>query len=299
MDKDVADRIFKMIVESGLYSFNESHAIAYAIVCYISAYFKVYYPKEFMAASLSNAYERKEDVNDLIAECRRLGIQFISPNINTSDWDFTLEEDNKIRVGMCAVKSFGEKAFIELEEKRPFISMEDLLTRVVKKNCGKRAIIPAIFSGAFNDFYDRRLDAYLGYCETNGVEPDEELSIQGVKEKISINSTDMEFEEVFLATHIVSNPVNNFTPLGPDITMGKSNFNTLGVMDRVKKLKDRNGNQMAFVSICTGDGIFDAVIFAKQYSEYRSFLKKNLICKFNLKRNKEDYIINSIELSAA
>jgi DNA polymerase-3 subunit alpha len=252
-----------------------------------------------MAASLSNAYERKEDVNDLIAECRRMGIQFISPDINLSDWDFTLEEDNKIRVGMCAVKSFGEKSFVELEAKRPFDSMEDLLTRVVKKNCGKRAIIPAIFSGAFSEFFDRRIDAYHEYCRVMDVEPDEELTIQGVKEKVSVNATDMDFEDVFLQTHIVSNPVNNFTPLGEDIIMGKSNFNTLGVMERVKKLKDRNGNQMAFVSICTGDGIFDAVIFARQYSEYKSFLKKNLICKFNLKRNKEDFIINSIELSAA
>jgi DNA polymerase-3 subunit alpha len=299
MDKSIADRIFKMIVDSGLYSFNESHAIAYAIVCYISAYFKVYYPKEFMAASLSNAYERKEDVTDLIDECRRLGFKFLSPDINISEWDFTLEEDSFIRVGLCAVKSFGEKAFIEIEKKRPFTSLEDFLERIVKKDCSKRAIIPALFTGAFNGFYKTRLDAYLDYCKLIKEEPLSELSIQGVKEKISTNSTDMEFEDVFLQTCLVSNPVNNFKALGDDIINSNKAFKTLGMIERIKKLKDRNGNQMAFVSLCTGDGVFDAVIFAKQYSDYKSFLKKNLICKFNLKKNKEDYIINAIELSAA
>ena len=250
-----------------------------------------------MAASLSNAYERKEEVNDLIAECRRIGIQFMSPDLNASDWDFTLEDGKKIRVGMCAVKSFGDKAFVEIQEKRPFDSMEDFLSRIVKKNCSKRAIIPAIFTGVFSEFYERRIDAYEAYCEINEIEPDEELSIQGVKEKVSVNSTDMEFEEVFLQTSIVSTPVNNFIPLGSDI-ITRNSFKIIGIIDRVKKLKDRNGNQMAFVTLSTGDGIFEAVIFAKQYSEYKSFLKKNLICKYGLKKNKEDYIINSIELSA-
>lgn len=299
MDKEVADRIFKMIVESGLYSFNESHAIAYAITCYISAYFKLYYPKEFMAASLTNAYERKEDVIDLTNECRRLGIQFLSPDINTSDWDFVLEDDNRIRLGMCAIKSFGEKSYMEIEPKRPFISMEDFITRITKKECSKRAIIPAIFSGAFSSMYETRLDAYIDYCKTIEEDPVEELSIQGVKEKISVNSTDMEFEEVFLQTPIVSNPVNSFPILGDEILNSNKTFNILGMIERIKKFKDRNGNNMAFVSIYTGDGIIEGVVFAKQFAEYKSFLKKNLICKYNIKKNKEDYIINSIELSAA
>ena len=300
MNKKVAKRIFKMIVDSGLYSFNESHAIAYAILCYIGAYLKVYYPREFLAAALSNAYENSESVIELVDECRRLGIQFLRPDINKSKWDFTLEEDNKIRVGFCAIKSFGLIAYKEVEEKRPFNSLQDLLNKVVKKNCGKRPLLPAIFSGCFDEFYSTRYDAYLDYCKLNKSDIEDDLYIAGEKERLNIaKSMDIDFEKAFMGTSLIANPVNHFSSINIDKINNNSNFNILGVFDRIKKIKDKNGNQMAFLSIGTGDGTLEAVIFAKQYNEYKSLIKKNLICNFNLKKNKGDYIVNSVELSAS
>lgn len=300
MDIDIAKRIFKMIVDSGLYSFNESHAIAYAILCYIGAYLKVYYPREFLVASLTNAYERKEDVVDLINECRRLGYKFISPDINKSSWDFTMEDENNIRVGFCAIKSFGEKAYEELSSKRPYTGLDNLLEKVVKKECGKRAIVPAIFTGCFSEFYEYRIDAYLEYCKMNKSDPDEEISIQGKKEKLNVKkSLDKDFEEAYLEVALISDPVNSFKPINIDEINNYSNFNILGILNKVKKIKDRNGKQMAFVSLNTGDGLIETVMFADQYKEYKSYIKKNLICNYNLKKNKDGYIVNSVELSAA
>ena len=299
MDKDVAKRIFKMIVDSGLYSFNESHAIAYAILCYISAYLKVYYPREFLAASLTNAYERKEDVVDLVNECRRLGYQFLLPDINISDWDFTLEDTNKIRIGMCAIKSFGEKAFVEISNKRPFTSLQDFIDKITKKDCTKRSIVPAILTGCFSEFNYDRLEVYEEYYDILDAEPVLELTIQGKKEKLDLSrATYADIESTYFGVALISDPVNNFKPIGLD-NIKQKQFNILGVFDRIKKLKDKNGNQMAFVTLSTGDGLIEAVIFANQYSKYKSYLKKNTICKVNLKKSNDDYIINSIELSAA
>ena len=299
MDQDTADRIFKMIVDSGLYSFNESHAIAYAILCYITGYLKTYYPREFLAANLTNAYERKEKVDDLITDCRRLGYSFIDVSINKSVWDFTLEDSNSIRIGFCAIKSFGEKACLEVLTTRPFESLDDMLEKVTKKNCGKRAITPALFTGAFNEFYETRLDAYLNYCEFNSVDPDQELNIQGSKEKISIYSSDSEFEDVFFGAELVSNPVNEFNSIGIDEILNNSSFNIKGLCATIKKHKDKAGNNMAFLNLMTGDGMLEAVIFSSQYETYKSFCKKGLVCNFGLKKNNNSYIINSITTTAA
>lgn len=299
MSEDVAKRIFKMIVDSGMYSFNESHGVAYAVLCYITAFLKIYYPKEFLAASLTNAYERKEEVTQLIAECRRLGLKFKGLDINTSKWDFTLSGDNEIQIGFCAIKGFGYKAYEELLLHRPFNNMEEMLEKVVKKNLGKRPIIPAIFSGAFDSFYNSRLEAYENYCKISENEIEEQIKIQGSATYISTNATDIQFEEMFLGAALISDPVNTFTSIGIDNIAINKTFNILGMYERITKHKDRNGNNMAFVSIKTGDGTLEAVIFNKQYNEYKKCIKKGLICSFNLKKTNNGYIVNKIEASAA
>lgn len=299
MTPEVASRIFKMIVDSGLYSFNESHGVAYAILCYITAFLKTYYPREFLAASLTNAYERKEEVSELIAECRRLGIKFDGLDINSSDWDFTLIRDNEIKIGFSAIKGFGYKAYEELIAHRPFNSMEEMLEKVAKKNLGKRPIIPAIFSGAFDLYYNNRLEAYEDYCNLSGNDFEEQIKIQGSDAYIKVNATDIEFEETFLGACLISDPVNHFAPIGIDDIPKSKAFNILGLCDKIKKHKDRNGNQMAFLTIKTGDGILEAVVFSNQYTKYKQNIKKGLICLFNLNKSTDGYIVNSIEASAA
>lgn len=297
VDSLIADKIFKMIVESSLYSFNESHAIAYSLITYYTSYLKTYYTREFLAASLTNAYERKEDISELIADCRRYGYRFADVNINKSLWNFSLEDNNVIRVGLCAVKSFGENAYKEILEYRPFTSMEDMISKVTKKNCGKRATIPAIFAGCFNEFYNTRIDAYKDYCIITKIEQDEELYIQGLKEKISIHSTYGEFEEVFLGAQLISNPINNFESIDLDSISNNSIFKIKGLCATIKRHKDKSGKNMAFITLNTGDGTLEAVVFNNQYETYKSLCKKGLVCNYTLKKNNESYIVNSIKIA--
>lgn len=298
MNELIADKIFKMVVESGLYSFNQSHAVAYAMIGYYTAYLKTYYPREFMAASLSNAYIRKEPIDELIGDCRRLGFKFIDVDINKSIWDFTLEETNSIRIGLCAIKSFGEKACEEVLDKRPFTSIQDLTEKVAKKLCGKRPLIPAIFSGAFNEFFDDRYEAYIDYCNVSNIEPEEELSVQGSKEKLNIYGSNCEFEQVFLGAPLISNPINSFKPIGLDIINSNNPFSIKGLCMSIKKHKDKSGKPMAFLNISTGDGLLEAVIFNSQYDKYKKLCKKGLVNDYILKKNKDGFIINSIEVSS-
>ena len=294
MNKQVAERIFKMIVDSGLYSFNKSHAVAYAVLVYYTAYLKTYYPREFLAASLTNAYERKEETKDLISECRRLGFNFIAPDINKSSWGFTLEGENSIRIGFCAIRSFGYQAYEEVLNNKPFESMDDFLNRIVKKNCSKRAIIPAIFTGCFNSFYDNKLDAYNDYCQITKCNIDEELNIQGLKEKVDIYADDADFEKAFLNYPLISDPVNMFPHIGLSNIKFNERFDIKGIISRVKKIKDKNKNSMAFVTIETGDGTLEFAVFADKYKKFSEYLKKDLICDFNFTYKKNGYNLNSI-----
>lgn len=302
MSEEVAKRIFKILVDTGLYSFNKSHAIAYAILCYITGYLKTYYTREFLASSLTNAYERKEDVDDLIADCRRLGISFLTVDINKSNWEFTLENDNDLRIGFSAVKSFGYKSFEQVEYHRPFSSIEDLVEKVVRKDCGKRALIPAIFTGAFNTLHETPLNTYKRYCEIiKEKEIAETISVQGSKDKLSIYGTAMEFEEMFFGAMLTSDPINNFESVGVDSIAPGKLFSITGIYDKIKKHKTKaKQEQMAFVTIKTGDGLLECTVFPNQYDKYKKIIKKNLVCRFTMKKDFRDpnnLIVNSIEMA--
>lgn len=300
MNDDVAKRIFKILVDTGLYSFNKSHAIAYAILCYITGFFKVHYTREFLAASLTNAYERKEEVKELIADCRRLGIKFLPVNANISEWDFTLENKSDIRIGFCAVKTFGYKAYEQYKVNRPFTSLEDLLGRVVKKDCNRKAIMASIFTGAFNDFITSKVEAYNNYCT---IVKDKEIAldfpVQGSEEgRVSIYSSDQEFEDIFFGAELTTDPVNAFEVVNIDNISKGTSFKIMGVYDKIKKHKTKGKQeQMAFFDIRTGDGTLECTIFPRQYEQYKKAIKKNLVCNFFLKKQEEDkFIVNSIEV---
>ena len=288
--KAIAEIVFKMIVDSGLYSFNKSHAVAYAILCYTTAYYKVYYPKEFMAAELTNIYinvstdKKAKRIEETVSDCRRLGIKFLPVDVNKSNWEFTIDND-KIRIGLCAVTSLGDKAAHGLMEHRPFTDIEDLYNRVPKSVCSKRAVIPLILSGAIGD----RIDAYSKFCE---LRKEEELSIISIhsKLKVELYAEDYEIEEAVLGSAYVTSPVNNFNHIGFDSLRINSIFNTKAIVTRVNK-KRCNGKMMAFFTLTTGDGTIEAVMFATQYEKYKSFAKKGLLIDLKAKKDKKDSCI--------
>ena len=123
MSEEQFKRVFTMIVDSGKYAFNSSHAVAYAMVGYTTAYYKHYYPKEFIASTLSYIYlnggdvkKRRKKIEEIFNDARELGIKFLPPDIEKSSWKFTIEGD-AIRIGLCAITSFSEAAYNEIIEK--------------------------------------------------------------------------------------------------------------------------------------------------------------------------------------
>ena len=118
IDEKSADKIFDEMAEFAKYAFNKSHAAAYAVVSYQTAYLKAYYPEEFMAATLNSFLGNLDKVPYYIEECKRLNIEILKPDINESETRFTVDENGKIRFGMGSIKNVGTAAVDNIVEER-------------------------------------------------------------------------------------------------------------------------------------------------------------------------------------
>jgi len=142
------------MIDFAKYAFNKSHAAAYAVVSYQTAYLKYYYPVEFMAALMTSVIENPSKVAEYIYSCRQMGIQILPPDINKGEGSFSVDGDN-IRYGLAAIKGIGRPVIEDMVKERnaygPFKNLDDFVTRMaVKDTMNKRAIENFIKAGALD-----------------------------------------------------------------------------------------------------------------------------------------------------
>ena len=159
IDEESANKIFDEMAEFAKYAFNKSHAAAYAVVSYRTAYLKAYYPAEFMAATLNSFLGNLDKVPLYIDECKRLNIQILKPEINKSYTKFTVE-DGKIRFGLGSIKNVGLAVLDAIvknrEENGKFKDLADFCERMQNDSVNKKCIESLIKSGAMDEFNQTR-----------------------------------------------------------------------------------------------------------------------------------------------
>ena len=300
IDDEAFESIFKIIVDAGKYLFNQSHAVAYAMVGYATAFYKCHYPKEFIASTLSHIYinggdakKRHDKLTETFKDARRIGVKFLPPDIRKSSWKFTIEGD-AIRIGLCAITSFSEAAYNEIVEKCvPFDEdldvLEQIMDNVEKKKCGKRAMVPLILSGALGD----RCECYNTFCTIRKEEPQSELFIHN-KLSIDIYAEDGEVEEALLEVPYTTYPANNLKPIGIDKKANYKPFEIDAYISRVKTHKTKAKEQMAFLTFDTGDGEIELTVFADVYKQYKKLLKKNKIVKATIRKTNKGIQLLSV-----
>ena len=173
-DEQKAVDLFDLMANFAAYGFNKSHAVAYALIAYQTAFLKRYYPAEFFAALLSTELNNMDKVTNYINDCTNYDIEVLPPDVNESLWLFNVVEGN-IRFGMGAIKNVGKAAVEEMvrvrEESGPSTSFIDFIERVSLKICGKRALESLILVGAFDrceKAYNRKtlfnnLEVFMSY----------------------------------------------------------------------------------------------------------------------------------------
>jgi DNA polymerase III subunit alpha len=156
----VAQQLWKDTEASQDYSFNKSHAAAYALIAYRTAYMKAHHPREYMAALISSVMNTKDRVPYYVNACDEMGIEVLPPDVNESQLDFAVVE-GKIRFGLSAVKNVGEpsgRGIIRArEEGGPFTSIWDFTERVDPAAANKRALESLVKCGALDSTGDSRL----------------------------------------------------------------------------------------------------------------------------------------------
>ena len=164
----VANHIYDEMTDFAKYAFNKSHAAAYAVVSYQTAYLKKYYPVEFMAALMTSVMDNPSKVSEYIYSCRQMGIQILPPDINEGEGNFSVAGMD-IRYGLSAIKGLGRPVIdaivAEREENGKFLNLKDFAKRLTGKEINKRTIESFIKSGAVDSLPGTRRQKMLIYVK--------------------------------------------------------------------------------------------------------------------------------------
>lgn len=200
IDEVSANKIFDEMAEFAKYAFNKSHAAAYAVVSYRTAYLKRYYPEEFMAATLNSFLGNLDKVPEYIDECRRLGIEILKPNINKSFTKFTVD-NKKIRFGLGSIKNVGIAAVdaivAEREKNGIYKGFTDFCERIQSEAVNKKCIECLIKAGAFDDFEQTRstlVASFEGIIDT--ISDSTKKSMAGQVTMFDLGQNDEKLEEI-------------------------------------------------------------------------------------------------------
>ena len=168
IDEKTANKIYDEMIDFAKYAFNKSHAAAYAVVSYQTAWLKYYYPVEFMAALMTSMIDNPPKVAEYIYSCRQMGIDILPPDINEGVGNFSVQ-DGKIRYGLAAIKSIGrpviESIVRERNERGKFKTLKDFIERLSGKEVNKRTIESFIKSGAFDGLGGTRKQFMIIYVQ--------------------------------------------------------------------------------------------------------------------------------------
>ncbi len=181
--QDIANKIFDDMIDFANYAFNKSHAAAYGVLSYQTAYLKAHYPVEFMAALITSVMGNTDKVVEYIRECSALNIEILKPDINKSFSKFSVEQNN-IRFGLAAVKNVGVNIIENIIKERTlngtFEDISDLVKRLDSKDTNKRVIESLIKCGAFDDISENRASLMAGYEKLlDSVSMDRKKNIKG------------------------------------------------------------------------------------------------------------------------
>ena len=269
------------------YSFNKSHAVAYAFITYATAYLKAYYPTEYMCEFIDMYKSESETVSQAITECKQLGIKITAPNINATHVGFDVINGD-ICFGLSGVNGIGEKAvakLIEYTSKTPINSLQELID---SKTLNKTGIIACIKCGVF-DKEGSRKDLINSYISTRSKKERENEMIEHYSDKVKLK-----WEKDVCGIYLTSHPLDkyilkNYSEVSINGIIG-------GIINSVKVIKTKTGKDMAFVTMEDRERMIDVTVFPNVYDKCKNELKEGYIVFTRGKKDGNDkWLADTIE----
>lgn len=260
---------------------NKSHSVAYAVICFMTAFFKAHYPIEFMAALLTVFGDNEDKVRNYIEDAKRMGFRILPPDVNSSDTGFTIE-DKSLRYGLASIKSLGTSAIEKILEARPFTSLADMIERIPKKNLNKTAVEALALSGALDELsfgIDNRKKILSTIYKLRGdkkIDMEDEIKAFDHKAKL-------EEEQRLMGLFVSGHPLDNYAkPVDWDQVFDGASFDTAGFVTSYKETVTRRGDKMAFINIDTLEGNRRIVAFPNEYAAVADQIEKGIVLKLTL-----------------
>lgn len=306
VSKPQADMIFDLLAKFANYGFNKSHAAAYGIVSYQTAYLKAHHPVEFLAASMTYDMANTDKLNDFRQDAGRIGIRVVPPSVQTSFRRFE-PGDNCIYYALAAIKGVGEAAvdhIVEVRSDALFVSLEDFCTRIDPRQVNRRVLESLIAAGAFDCFgHDRAalsagIDRIVGYCvraQENRLSGQSDMFGAGAAtgpETIHLPATELwtvaeklQREYHALGFYLSAHPldayadvlqkmrVQSWAEFSAAVKAGATAGRLAGTVTGKQERKTRTGNKMGIVTFSDASGQFEAVLFSEALALYRDVLE--------------------------
>jgi DNA polymerase-3 subunit alpha len=302
-----AANIFEAINKFANYGFNKSHAVAYSIVAYQTAYLKAHYLAEFLAANLTNEFGNPDRVTALLDDCRRLKIKVLIPNVNKPSVSFNVE-NGKIIFGMSAIKNVGVGAVEEIQRarkelNRDFTSIYDFCSHIDTRIVNKRALEGLVLAGAFDSINRNRSQnfgaiesALLFGSKSQSVRESHVDSLFGqTEETVDIQEPDLPElkrwdnkerlarERDVLGFYLSDHPLRKYdveyrsfatVHLGEPETFKDNEYvRACGVVTGVRTKMDKAGRNMAFFKLDDFTGSCECLMFSKVFNDFGEFIK--------------------------
>jgi DNA polymerase III subunit alpha len=296
-----AEEVWAWIEPFAAYGFNKAHSASYGRVSYQTAYMKANYPVEYMTAVLTAEAGDIETVSVMVNECKRIGIPVLPPDVNESFGDFTVIGDS-IRFGLHSIKNFGsgvaDSIIAERKAAGRFTSLSDFLSRVKDQALNKKGLESLIKCGALDSFGERgtmlaHIEHLLEYHRESTKEQMADSLFGGMenaKDEIKLPAAPaasmaerLVWEKELLGLYVSGHPLDRYkeqldkrpmtiNQMKEKIPPGTENVVAAGMLESVRTVLTQKGDQMAFIKLADFDGAIEAVVFPKNFVEYKKLL---------------------------
>ncbi|WP_289033940.1 DNA polymerase III subunit alpha [uncultured Roseibium sp.] len=304
VNKAQAGSIFDLVAKFANYGFNKSHAAAYALVSYHTAWLKANNPVEFMAASMTLDMGNTEKLGDFRQEARRMGIEIVPPSINRSMVEFDVQ-DGKVVYAMGAIKGVGEQAvehIVEVRSQGAFKSLGDFARRISPKQLNKRTLENLLAAGAFDELEPNRarvlegLDRIMGLAqrteENKTLGQDELFGGSDSEEPLQLPDVAgwtpdvrLQREHAAIGFYLSAHPLDEYDELlekmrvqpwakfAEAVKKGASAGRLAGTVISKQERKTKTGNKMGIVRFSDGTGQFEGLLFKEKLEQFRDALE--------------------------
>lgn len=302
-DEKVASEIFSWIVRFSNYGFPRSHAVAYSKISYQLSYLKAHYPANFFAEILSTARNQQDKINLYMKEMNEIGLELLPPSINKSYGRFTVEK-GKIRMGLNSIKGIGKDTIKEISEVRKsgrYKNLFDFTLRISNKLVKRSHIENLIMAGGLDEIranrasllasIDQAMEQGELFKEFNDESSLFQNQIELVERYVDIEdftiTKKLQDEKELLGMYVSSHPLKNYrnklrkngfvSITDTEHLAGKKNIKGAAIVQEIKQIRTKRGEQMAFLTLADESMTIDAVLFPDRFREVKRWLEEEML----------------------